>query len=334
MAYCSKCGQSLREGTAFCGKCGNTAAANIPETIPLVPDHLLQGFLDQGIGNKANNQKAESIMNTGVFLMESAVLSSNGPDSIGIRQLTIDKVVRDDCEWKAIKEVASKEENKIVSRMDKIQGFMKRHFSLMTLFTLIPFYLGLIILIAVFVMAGINDALEEVPWGIVISLVVVLTVASLAAMPIFATYVKGFRKKMRKKYATIEPKTNALLEALTESEILKFWQDRYIRNSKNRNNMLYAYVRIFGQPSIEYLPLICDAIGINASNFTIDLGRMKGGGSTYIKWNATDGARIAGGLTALSHLMAAADNAAVNVRREFVENIIFYNNLAAHFNKD
>ena len=302
------------------------------EMIPLVPDYLLQGFLDQGINNKAKNQEAEDIMNTGIFMMESSVLRSGNTDIIGIRKLTVDKAARKDCEWKVIKSVANEKEIKKVIRTGKFNSFMNDHASLVLLATMTPFYIGMIMLVAVFVIAGINDAIEEAPWDMVLSLFGALTVVSLVGMPVLIANIKGFRKKMLKKYSMVEPKTEEMLRALTETEILKFWQGRYIRTNKNKIDILHSYMRVFGEPSVEYLPLICKVIGINLSEFQVDLGRMKGGGSIYIKWNAVDGTKISNGLTALSHLIAAADNAAVNMRKEFVENIVFYNNLAAHFN--
>jgi len=81
----------------------------------------------------------------------------------------------------------------------------------------------------------------------------------------------------------------------------------------------------------EYLRKICEVLSIDPDEAKVSLGRVKGGGSSYVGWG-TAGAVGAGlALSAISKLRSADKNAKINARVREFETLIFYNNLAAYF---
>jgi len=76
---------------------------------------------------------------------------------------------------------------------------------------------------------------------------------------------------------------------------------------------------------------ICEKLDINPTEAKIGLGKVKGGGSTYVGWGSGRAIGAGIGLSALSSIRAASKNSATNSRIKELENYIYYNNVARYF---
>lgn len=80
------------------------------------------------------------------------------------------------------------------------------------------------------------------------------------------------------------------------------------------------------------LAIICKKLGVDSTEAKVGLGKVKGGGSTFVGWGSSGMVGAGIGLSALSSIGAAAKNSAINDRIKELENYIFYNNVASYFN--
>ena len=77
---------------------------------------------------------------------------------------------------------------------------------------------------------------------------------------------------------------------------------------------------------------ICKELSIDPEDVKPDLGKVSGGGSTYVGWGSGTAVGTGVTLTTISSMRAASKNSSINYRIEKLENYLFYNNIAQYFN--
>jgi len=82
------------------------------------------------------------------------------------------------------------------------------------------------------------------------------------------------------------------------------------------------------------LGMICEKLGVDPAEAKIGMGKVKGGGSTYVGWGSgrAVGAGIA--LSTISSMRARSQNSATNGRIKELENYLYYNNVAAYYSSE
>jgi len=147
------------------------------------------------------------------------------------------------------------------------------------------------------------------------TLVLLPAIISACSLIVFLIFNSSLKRKYRRE---VSSNLHRAEEGFHEWDLLE-----YAPNAAG--NMEDAY---------SFLAKICETIGVDPDEAKIDLGKVKGGGSTWVGWGSSTAVGAGIGLSAISKMKASADNAKINNRIKILEYFVFYNNVAMHFNSE
>lgn len=325
MAYCEKCGTKLGDGANFCNSCGQAATpavtAAIPDAIeaqpgasvvkpfqnargkkkikplfeiPVIPSNILHSFQNQLEVGFDEDMGKKATEANTKGLFAMELLLGIGDDKA---EPCFRHRVRD--RW--FDEI---KENAFTTQLTKGEKALK---SLFKWLSILPF----VWIVGGMVAGGFFGKIEQY-WQSLVLLPAIIATCSLIVFLIFKSSLK------RKYKLEVSSDLQQAEENFNEWDLLEY-------APKCAGNIDDAY---------SFLGKVCEKLGVDPIDAKVGLGKVKGGGSTWVGWGSGTAVGAAIGLSAISKMKASTDNAKTNSRIKVLEYFIFYNNVAVYFNSE